>query len=59
MNALLRPTIHSLWLCVLAPGVAERLRRASAGDLETWADQVLDANTLDDVFRVSRRKPAP
>ena len=44
---------------LLSPGVAERLRRASAGDLETWADQVLDANTLDDVFRVSRRKPAP
>lgn len=35
----------------LSPGAAERLRRASADDLETWADNVLDADTLDDVFR--------
>ena len=35
----------------LSPGAAERLRRASANDLETWADNVLDADTLDDVFR--------
>ena len=31
--------------------VAERLHRASTGDLETWADNVLDAATLDEVFR--------
>ena len=35
----------------LSPGAAERLRRASADDLETWADNVLEADTLDDVFR--------
>lgn len=29
---------------------AERLGRGSAVDLETWADNVLDAETLDDVF---------
>ena len=39
---------------LLSPRVAERLRRASAGDLETWANQVLDANTIDEVFRPSR-----
>ena len=31
-------------------GVTERLRRASANDIETWAENVLDAETLDDVF---------
>ena len=36
---------------VLSPGVAERLRQASAGDLEAWADNVLEASTLDEVFR--------
>ena len=36
---------------LLPPGVAERLRRASAGEIEAWADNVLDADTLDDVFR--------
>ena len=30
---------------------AERLRRAPETELETWADNVLDADTLDDVFR--------
>ena len=30
---------------LLSPGVAERLSQASADDLETWAD-----NVLDDVF---------
>ena len=44
---------------LLSPRVAERLRRASAGDLETWADQLLDANTIDEVFRPSREKLAP
>ena len=38
----------------LSPRVADRLRRASAGDLETWANQVLNANTIDDVFRPTR-----
>ena len=35
----------------LSPGAAERLNRASADDLESWADNVLDADTLDEVFR--------
>ena len=35
---------------LLPAGVAERLRRASAGEIEAWADNVLDADTLDDVF---------
>ncbi len=39
---------------LLSPGVAERLRRASNSDLETWAVKVLDANTLDDVFETTR-----
>ena len=34
----------------LPSATAERLDRASAGDLETWAENVLDADTLDDVF---------
>ena len=34
----------------LAPEVADRLNRATAADLETWADNVLDAETLDEVF---------
>ncbi len=36
---------------LLSPAVAERLRRASAGEIEAWADNVLDADTLDEVFR--------
>ena len=35
----------------LRPDIDERLRRASAADIEAWADNVLDAETLDDVFR--------
>ena len=35
---------------LLPPEVTERLRRASAADLETWAENVLDAETLEDVF---------
>ena len=31
-------------------GVTDRLRQASAADIETWAENVLDADTLDDVF---------
>ncbi len=34
----------------LSPVVAERLREASAADLETWAENLLDARTPDDVF---------
>ena len=34
----------------LTPEVADRLNRATAADLETWADNVLDAETLDNVF---------
>ena len=32
----------------------ERLRRAPEEDLETWADNVLDAGTLDEVFGTTR-----
>ena len=38
----------------LPPEAAERLRRAPETELETWADNVLDAETLDDVFGSSR-----
>ena len=34
----------------LSPEVAERVGEASAADIETWADKVLDADTLDEVF---------
>ena len=39
---------------MLSPEVTERLGQASAADLETWAENVLDAPTLDDVFDSSR-----
>ena len=39
---------------LLSPKVAERLGQASAADLESWAENVLDASTLDDVFNSSR-----
>ena len=35
----------------LPAAAAKRLGRASADDLEAWADNVLDADTLDEVFR--------
>ena len=35
----------------LSPAVAERLHNASASDLEAWADKVLDARAIDDVFQ--------
>ena len=35
---------------LLTPEVAARLRQASGEDLETWAENVLEAPTLDDVF---------
>ena len=38
---------------LLSPAVAERLSQASASELETWAENVLDAETLDDVFESS------
>ena len=38
----------------LPPEAAERLRQAPEADLETWADNVLDAGTLDEVFRTTR-----
>ena len=38
----------------LPPEATERLERAPETQLETWADNVLDAETLDDVFRSSR-----
>ena len=35
---------------LLSSDVTERLGRATASDIEIWADNVLDAETLDDVF---------
>ena len=37
----------------LSPQIAERLSQASASELETWAENVLDAETLGDVFESS------
>ena len=34
----------------LPPEAVERVDQASAHDLESWADNVLDAGTLDQVF---------
>ncbi|THF62998.1 DUF4351 domain-containing protein [Pseudothauera nasutitermitis] len=34
----------------LDPAVTERLQKASSAELEHWADNILDARTLDDVF---------
>ena len=34
----------------LSPAAADRLHEASATDLEAWAENLLDARTLDDVF---------
>ena len=34
----------------LCPAVSERLHRASAADLEAWAENLLEARTLDNVF---------
>ena len=34
----------------LPPAVADRLQNAPAADLEAWAENVLDARTVDDVF---------
>ena len=39
---------------LLSPEVAERLGQASVADLESWAENVVDAPTLDDVFDSSR-----
>ena len=38
----------------LPPEAAERLRRAPEADLEAWADNVLDAGSLDEVFGTTR-----
>lgn len=38
----------------LPPAVGVRLGAASEADLEAWADNVLDAATLDDVFEPGR-----
>ena len=38
----------------LPRSVSERLVGASKADLEAWADKVLDASSLDEVFRPSR-----
>ena len=35
----------------LDPAMTERLQKASAADLERWADNFADARTLDEVFR--------
>ena len=37
----------------LSPEAAERLRRAPETELETWADNLLDAGRLDEVFRTT------
>ena len=34
----------------LSPVITEKLSEASSVDLEKWAENVLDAETLDDVF---------
>ena len=34
----------------LSPETVERVDQASARDLESWAENVLDAGTLDEVF---------
>ncbi len=39
---------------LLSPEVASRLGEASVADLETWAENVLEAPTLDDVFDSNR-----
>ena len=39
---------------LLSPEVTEKLVEASVTDLETWAENVLDAPTLDDVFNSVR-----
>jgi hypothetical protein len=36
----------------LAPQVAQRLQRATTAELERWADNILDARTLEEVFGV-------
>ena len=38
----------------LRPDIDERLHKASSTDLEAWADNLLDAETLDDVFGQAR-----
>ena len=43
----------------LPPAVADRLHQAPAADLEAWAENVLDARTLDDVFDADARGPGP
>ncbi len=43
----------------LPPAVADRLHQAAAADLEAWAENVLDARTLDDVFDADARGPGP
>ena len=40
---------------VLPPAVGARLGTATTVDLETWADNVLDATTLDEVFETNHR----
>jgi hypothetical protein len=34
------------------PDVEQRLQQASTDELEHWADNILDARTLEDVFSV-------
>ena len=35
---------------LLSPAVVDRLHKASVADLEAWAENLLDARTMDDVF---------
>ncbi|MXY56313.1 MAG: DUF4351 domain-containing protein, partial [Gammaproteobacteria bacterium] len=40
----------------LPPEAAARVARASSPDLESWAENLLDAGTLDEVFAPNRRR---
>ena len=40
----------------LPPEAAARVDRASASEIEFWADNVLDAGTLDEVFARNRQR---
>ena len=35
---------------IVSPDIAEKLSGASSAELETWAENILDAETPDDVF---------
>ena len=43
----------------LSPAVSHRLREGSTSDLEAWAENVLDAHVVDDVFDPGTREAGP